>query len=406
MSIPGLGSYTYSNYSTQYQKNSASNIQTAGAMGTASSNLTLHIGSEDSADGKALGAIGFPDGSSTSVFKGEAYTEDNPVFKVKTWDAEGNVTEALIDASKVDPYNATLQEMMVLNANRRLNGEETFEDGLLYTAGLINGDGARASYRDFFTKADWVSKIADCMDMQYQLGNMEGYLRYKKAYEILKTIDDEISDIGSISDRENVQRVFSKVLEKYAETAKEKIEKGETEPKYQIGGQSFTEKEWNQLIEKMDKAIDEFKAEQKERIKKQDEERELKKDRVKKLFTDYDEIAFKSCGPIAPEEVKKAWIEAAKEAGCNGAGIAANGKATHITAMAAERAVKWLNGDPGFSDILGGSVETAISAAQKALNDLENPLQPINTRNIDVQKQIAKEKDFYNSFLEKLKKLL
>ena len=48
--------------------------------------------------------------------------------------------------------------------------------------------------------------------------------------------------------------------------------------------------------------------------------------------------------------MKKAWIEAAEKTGVNGAGMAANGTATHITAMSAERAVRWINGDPGLSN--------------------------------------------------------
>lgn len=52
----------------------------------------------------------------------------------------------------------------------------------------------------------------------------------------------------------------------------EKIQNGETELTYQIGSQSFTVKEWNKFIDKIDKDIDAIQPEQKERIKKQQDE--------------------------------------------------------------------------------------------------------------------------------------
>lgn len=48
---------------------------------------------------------------------------------------------------------------------------------------------------------------------------------------------------------------------------------------------------------------------------------------------DYNERAFEYLAPNAPKEVKKAWMEAAKETGVNGMGMGQDGKLTHITAM-------------------------------------------------------------------------
>lgn len=42
--------------------------------------------------------------------------------------------------------------------------------------------------------------------------------------------------------------------------------------------------------------------------------------------TDYDEKALESVGANAPEEVKQAWMEAAKEISANGLGMKKNGK--------------------------------------------------------------------------------
>lgn len=204
MEVLGVAANPY-NYNAVYPRNrnvgcKAAN-QSNAAVFTTPSNINLHIGNEDDPDGKAIGLLGFPDGSSTSVFKAQNYSEVHPVFKVKTYDSKGNMTEVEIDASKVDPKNATLQEMMALDEYRQLKGEETFGDELMLSAGRLHGDNVSGSYEDFFSKEDWTSEIADFMDMQYKLGNMDGYLRFKKAYDIIMEISNSQTSDDSINTR-------------------------------------------------------------------------------------------------------------------------------------------------------------------------------------------------------------
>lgn len=45
---------------------------------------------------------------------------------------------------------------------------------------------------------------------------------------------------------------------------------------------------------------------------------------------DFDEKAFAMIGPNAPQDVKDAWMEAAKEVNANGLGIKGNGMLSHI----------------------------------------------------------------------------
>lgn len=45
----------------------------------------------------------------------------------------------------------------------------------------------------------------------------------------------------------------------------EKIKNGDTEESFQIGGKSYTDKEWKKLVKRFDKNIDEIKEEQEER---------------------------------------------------------------------------------------------------------------------------------------------
>ena len=119
------------------------------------------------------------------------------------------------------------------------------------------------------------------------------------------------------------------------------------------------------------------------------------------LKDDVDEKAFEQVGPNAPEEVKNAWIEAAKEVGLNGLGIQGNGMLSHISQMMVQRLNKMLKGETENLDILGNTTESAIRATKQALYDLEHPL-GYTSKSIEVQQARIKEKEFYIAFLEKL----
>ena len=126
---------------------------------------------------------------------------------------------------------------------------------------------------------------------------------------------------------------------------------------------------------------------------------------------DYDERAFDFFAPNAPDEVRKAWLEAAKETGANGMGMGQDGKLTHISSMMTKSAVNnYWNRETGVSDLLssdllGSTVASALSAAEQALYDLEHPLEPISQRRLEVQKKIEKEMEFYKAFIDKLEQL-
>ena len=78
--------------------------------------------------------------------------------------------------------------------------------------------------------------------------------------------------------------------------------------------------------------------------------------------TDFNEKAFDMIGPNAPQEVKDAWIEAAKE-----------------------------EGDVDNIDILGNTTESAIQATKQALYNLDHPLEDV-PKSIEVQRACMKER--------------
>ena len=119
---------------------------------------------------------------------------------------------------------------------------------------------------------------------------------------------------------------------------------------------------------------------------------------------DYDEKAFDMVGPHAPQEVKDAWMEAAKEVNANGLGIRSNGMISHISQMMVQRLGKMLKGETEKFDVLGSTVESAIRATEQALYDLDHPLAPAY-RSIEAEQARIKEREFYVAFLERLEKL-
>ena len=125
---------------------------------------------------------------------------------------------------------------------------------------------------------------------------------------------------------------------------------------------------------------------------------------AKDKATDNDEKAFEMVGPNAPQGVKDAWMEAAKEVNANGLGIRGNGMMSHISQMMVQRLNKMLKGETENFDILGNMVESAIQATEKALYDLEHPMAPAYS-SIEAEQARIKEREFYVAFLEKLGKL-
>lgn len=121
---------------------------------------------------------------------------------------------------------------------------------------------------------------------------------------------------------------------------------------------------------------------------------------------DFDEKAFDMIGPNAPQDVKDAWLEAAKEVNTNGLGIKGNGMLSYISQMMVQRLNKQLRGegDVDSLDILGNTTESAIQATKQALYNLDHPVVYI-PKSIEVQQACIKEREFYVAFLERLERL-
>ncbi len=205
---------------------------------------------------------------------------------------------------------------------------------------------------------------------------------YQKIFEWLERRRADLEDMQKFSTWSSIFRDigidYERILSKEEEAAASGVSAG-----YETGNRStvVTEKA-DDFLQRMTEKVTQYAAGSKE--------------------MDYAEKAFASVGSRAPEEVKQAWMDAAKEAGVNGMGIGSNGMITHISQMMAQRLKKSLTGSEEANDILGNSVSSAIRAAREALYDLEHPRSPENNRSIEVQRQRMKERAFYWAFLRNL----
>ena len=66
-------------------------------------------------------------------------------------------------------------------------------------------------------------------------------------------------------------------LREKSEEILEKLQKGETEVAYQIGGEAYTEKEWDKLLKKFDDIQEDVRQKMEERFRKLEEKEEEKR---------------------------------------------------------------------------------------------------------------------------------
>ncbi len=140
-------------------------------------------GTEDS--GNALTAVGFPDGSSASVYKADAFDPAKPEYRVRYWDKEGNYTDTNVQINGVDPRNASYLEMLAYTTYSDVEGftKNAFGDFMNATGG-VNGNITYDS-DSINEKKDYMSMIKEFMQLQYDANNLSGYLSYKELYDYI-----------------------------------------------------------------------------------------------------------------------------------------------------------------------------------------------------------------------------
>ena len=190
MSISGIGAAGYPTAGSDtrkternvaggnFAKQAAEASQAAGKA-----TATLHGAEEGSGDITIFSGAEVVSGSSYSVYKTPTFDSENPVYKVKIWDKSGNVTERMVDVSKVDPKNCDTAEMYAYTANLKESGKGSFEDTVLKAAvakAVKNAEQRSSGSWNFSEKTDWVKIVNDIMQSEYRYGDLKGYMEWKK----------------------------------------------------------------------------------------------------------------------------------------------------------------------------------------------------------------------------------
>jgi len=174
--LSNVGCYfgTSSYYS---QKTKVSTGQSVTSFGN-TAGIHLHMTDPDGGD-NALTSVGFPDGSSASVYSAKGYSE----YTVKYWNSNGSISEYEYDADEVDPGNARYLEMLAFTSHLDLTGQtkNAFGDFISAARG-VNGDITYNS-ENILSQFDFRQMTEDFMGAQYRFGNMAGYLSVKNLYD-------------------------------------------------------------------------------------------------------------------------------------------------------------------------------------------------------------------------------
>ena len=153
--------------------------QTTGQTSTA----ILHGSDKKMGDIAICSGVDILNNSSITVYKTQDFDPGNPVYKVKTWDKDGNVTERMIDVSKVDPKSSDTAEMYAYTSNLKQSGKGSFEDTVLKAAvakAVKNAEQRSSGSWSFSTKMNWVDIVKDIMQSEYSYGDLKGYMEWQK----------------------------------------------------------------------------------------------------------------------------------------------------------------------------------------------------------------------------------
>lgn len=145
--------------------------------------VILHGAEEGSGDITIFSGAEPVIGSSYSVYKTADFDLENPVYKVKIWDQSGNVTQQMVDVSKVDPKNCNAAELYAYTADLKESGKGSFEDTVLKAVvakAVKNAEHKSVGLWSFSENTDWVKIVKDIMKSEYLFGNLKGYAEWRK----------------------------------------------------------------------------------------------------------------------------------------------------------------------------------------------------------------------------------
>lgn len=277
MAINGVGAgYVYQNDTRHRTRTSADNDFYGEISAAAKQTTEVNCG-------KVIGLATIPDGNSNIFYGMKAQyaaeaTEDNPVIQV-TANLGGEYVSYKVNINDVDPRNASQLEMFALCSYADDKGFSSA--GILgsYHSMKIFAENAEINgyisglkgYGNFLNaKFDWREIVSRMMGDYLNAGVYKQYQAGQNLMGIIDRFDGETDSLAvkySTKQEENrfltTEEMMQKIRERMSEIY-EKVKRGETEQKFQIGASSFTLKEWKSFIEKFDESEEEIEKQIKE----------------------------------------------------------------------------------------------------------------------------------------------
>lgn len=194
MNIENIGSsYGAYNYTNRVQN---SNSQSFGAalgnvVEAVSPNITLHISKEGDAE-KSIGSwANVSSGNSVSVYESDDFDPADPVYKMKIWDRNDNlIEEREVRVGDIDPKNADAYELYALSVYGEKSGQDknaVLSFVLAQAANESERYESNGSY-DLGKKENWLDIVNRIMKQQFEVGSMDGYLRFKGYMDFLRGV--------------------------------------------------------------------------------------------------------------------------------------------------------------------------------------------------------------------------
>ena len=247
MGINGVGSFYAQNYDVSNRGRSTrgkSSVDDFSCMGSATSL------SESSDNGKRIGLTAVGNVGYIAMYA-DSSTEQDPIVKVGDYE---------VRIKDVNPNNATKMEMFALMSymdDKGLTnntGMKSFNKMTAYSSQAeYNGycSGIYDENAAWTVERDWIGILGNAKETFFSIPQT-----YNQGLECEKIIENLKKWSDTSSDDENTD--YQKILSERKNEIYEKVKNGDTEESFQIGGSSFTEKEWDKLLAEVDDITEEM----------------------------------------------------------------------------------------------------------------------------------------------------
>ena len=257
MGINGVGSFCAQNYDVSNRGRSTrgkSSVDDFSCMGSATSL------SESSDNGKRIGLTAVGNMGYIAMYA-DSSTEQDPIVKVGDYE---------VRVKDVNPNHATKMEMFALMSymdDKGLTnnmGMKSFNKMTAYSSQAeYNGycSGIYDENAAWTVEHDWIGILGNAKETFFSIPQT-----YNQGLECEKIIENLKKWSDTSSDDENTD--YQKILSERKNEIYEKVKNGDTEESFQIGGSSFTEKEWDKLLAEVDDITEEMREAMREEHEK------------------------------------------------------------------------------------------------------------------------------------------